>query len=188
MLPPQRTARAAGTAGGFTLVEILVVVVIISILSAGFILSVSLTGRDKDLEKESDRFFNLLNYAREQSELQTREYGVILQDDSYEFVSYDMRRQVWRSIFEDDILRLRKLPYGLDFKLMIDARPVVLKKPVDAKDKTPQLMIFSSGDVTQFKVTLEREGGVRSVTIEPDDKGVIVEKPMVDTTVKENRT
>jgi general secretion pathway protein H len=180
--------RARLAAGGFTLVEILVVVVIIAVLSAGLLLSISLAGgRDRDLEKESDRFFNLLNYAREQAELQTREYGVILQDDSYEFVAYDVHRGIWRSIFEDDVLRLRKLPYGLDFKLVIDTRPVVLKKPADAKDKTPQLMIFSSGDLTQFAVTIEREGGERSVTILPDDKGNIVEKPMVDTTTREGR-
>ncbi len=173
---------------GFTLVEILVVVVIIAVLSAGFLLSVSLAGgSDPELKKESDRLFDLLNYAREQSELQTREYGVILQDDSYEFVSYDMHRGIWRSVFEDDVLRLRKLPYGLDLKLLIETRPVVLKKPADAKDKTPQLMIFSSGDLTQFELTMEREGGVRSVTITQDDKGNIIEKPMVDTTVKENR-
>jgi general secretion pathway protein H len=174
-------------AGGFTLIEILVVVVIIGVLSAGLLLSISLTGRDRDLEKESDRFYNLLNYAREQAELQTREYGVILQDDSYEFVSYDVHRAIWRSIFEDDILRLRHLPYGLDFKLVVDTRPVVLKKPKDAKDKTPQLMIYSSGDLTQFKVTIEREGGEHSVTIIEDDKGNIVEQPMVDTTAKDTR-
>ncbi len=176
--------RARSDTGGFTLIEILVVVVIIGVLSAGLLLSISLTGRDRDLEKEGDRFFTLLNYAREQAELQTREYGVILQDDSYEFVSYDMHRGIWRSIFEDDVLRLRHLPYGLNFKLIIDTRPVVLKKPADAKDKTPQLMIFSSGDLTQFKVTIEREGGEHSLTIVQDEKGNIVEQPMVDTTVK----
>ncbi len=175
-----RHSRGRAATGGFTLVEILVVVVIISVLAAGLLLSVSLTGRDRDLERESDRLLNLMNYAREQSELQTREYGIIIQDDSYEFVSYDMHRQVWRSIFEDDILRLRRLPYGLDFKLAVDTRPVVLKKPADAKDKTPQVMIFSSGEVTQFELTMEREGGVHSVTILQDDKGTLIAKPMVD--------
>jgi general secretion pathway protein H len=152
-------------ARGFTLVEILVVVVIVAILSTGFLLSVSLAGgTDPELRKESDRLFDLMNYAREQSELQTREFGIILQDDNYEFVAYDVHRGIWRSVFEDDVLRLRKLPYGLDLKLMI----------------------FSSGDLTQFELTLEREGGERSVTITEDDKGNIIEKPMVDT--KESRT
>jgi general secretion pathway protein H len=185
MRPP---AMGASRAGGFTLIEILVVVVIIGVLSAGLLLSITLTGRDRDLEKESDRLFGLMAYVREQSELQTREYGVIFQDDSYEFVAYDVHRAVWRSIFEDDVLRLRKLPYGLDVKLKVETRPVVLKKPQDAKDKTPQVMIFSSGDLTQFEVTLEREGGIRSITLAQDDKGNLIEKPMVDTTVREDRT
>ena len=176
------------TARGFTLIEIMVVVLIIGVMSAGLLLSVSLTGRDRELEKESDRLLALINYAREQAELQTREYGVIFQDDNYEFVAYDVHRQVWRTLFEDDALVLRRLPYGLNVKLKIETRPVVLKKPENAKDKTPQVMIFSSGDLTQFEVTLERDGGVRSVTIVQDDKGNVIEKPMVDTTVRENRT
>ena len=181
-------ASRLATARGFTLIEIMVVVLIIGVMSAGLLLSVSLTGRDRELEKESDRLLALINYAREQAELQTREYGVIFQDDNYEFVAYDVHRQVWRTLFEDDALVLRRLPYGLNVKLKIETRPVVLKKPEDAKDKTPNVMIFSSGDLTQFEVTLEREGGIRSVTIVQDDKGNVIEKPMVDTTVKENRT
>ena len=183
----RRSPPSRSTARGFTLIEIMVVVLIIGVMSAGLLLSVSLTGRDRELEKESDRLLALINYAREQAELQTREYGVIFQDDNYEFVAYDVHRQVWRSLFEDDALVLRRLPYGLNVKLKIETRPVVLKKPENAKDKTPQVMIFSSGDLTQFEVTLERDGGVRSVTIVQDDKGNVVEQPMVDTTVRENR-
>ena len=182
-----RSPASRFAARGFTLIEIMVVVLIIGVMSAGLLLSVSLTGRDRELEKESDRLLALINYAREQAELQTREYGIIFQDDHYEFVSYDVHRQIWRTVFEDDALQLRRLPYGLDVKLKIETRPVVLKKPTDAKDKTPQVMIFSSGDLTQFEVTLEREEGIRSVTIAEDDKGNVIEKPMVDTTMPENR-
>jgi general secretion pathway protein H len=176
-VPARRAPRAAA---GFTLIEIMVVVVIIGVLAAGMILSVTLTGRDRELEKESDRLLALFTYTREQAELQTREYGVMFQDDGYEFLTYDVRRGAWRSVFEDDALGARHLPDGLDFKLVVDGRQVVLTRPKDAKDKTPQVMIFSNGDLTAFGATLERDGGTRSVTLTEDDKGTVIEQPMVE--------
>ena len=165
---------------GFTLIEILVVVVIIGVIAAGVVLSVSLTGRDNELEKEGNRLLTLVNYAREQGELQTRDYGLLVQPDGYEFVAYDVRRGGWRSVFEDDALRERKLPDGLDLKLVVEGRPVVLRRPSDAKGKTPQVVIFANGDLTSFEITVEREGGVRSITVVQDDKGQVVAKPMVE--------
>jgi type II secretion system protein H len=205
----------------------MIVVVIIGVISAAVLLSVNLTGRDHDLEKESERLLTLVNYAREQAELQTREYGVIFHDDGYQFVAYDARRGLWREVYEDEILRLRKLPDGLDVKLIVDARPVVLvptsdvkptaaaqdKKPKakslkdvttlkdavseghklgednkstleEAKKKiAPQVTIFSNGDLSSFEVTLEREGGIRSVTIALDDKGKVIARQMVETRI-----
>ncbi len=212
---------------GFTLIEILVVVVIIGVVSAGLLLSVGVGGRDRDLERESDRLLSLVNYAREQAELQTREYGVVFHDDGYQFVAYDTRRGLWRDVYEDEVLRIRKLPEGLDVKLIVDAHPVVLTPTDDArqsspndkeKDKekklpksvkdiktledalsrskdgtggdstleaakklAPQVIIYSNGDLTSFQVTLERDRGLRTVTLAQDDKGQIVEKPMVET-------
>jgi general secretion pathway protein H len=222
------TARLQSRSRGFTLIEIMIVVVIIGVISAGVLLSVNLTGRDRDLEKESDRLLTLVNYAREQAEMQTREYGIVVHADGYQFVAYDARRAVWREVYEDDALHIRKLPDGLDFKLVVDARPVVLqstgeikapdpkelakkKKTLDdlknvtdaaslkeaagtrkmtdddasklaqQKKITPQIMIYSNGDLSSFEITMEREGGVRSITLAQDEKGIVIAKPMVET-------
>lgn len=156
------------------------VVLIIGLVSAGILLAVSLTGRDRDLERESDRLFALIKYAREQAELQTREYGILFQADGYEFLVYDPQLARWRGVFEDDALVARKLPDGLGVKLVVETRPVVLRRPADAHDKTPQLMIYSDGDLGSFAVTLERDGGVRSVTVTQDDKGQLIEQPLVE--------
>jgi len=175
-----RSGCAHPATAGFTLIEILIVVLIIGLISAGMLLSFGLTGRDPELEKESDRLLALFTYVREQAELQTREYGVLFQDDGYEFLAYDMRRAAWRGVFEDDALSARKLPDGLGVKLTVEARPVVLTRPADAKDKTPQIMIFSNGDLTSFAATVERDGGRRSVTLTQDDQGLVIEQAMVE--------
>ena len=145
------------------------------------VLAVGLTGRDRELERESNRLYALFDYVRDQAELQTREYGVLFKDDGYEFLTYDVRKGAWRDVTEDEALDTpRKLPDGLGVKLTVEARPVVLTRPKAAKDKTPQVMIFSNGDLTTFAATLERDGGVRSVTITQDDKGAVTLQPMVE--------
>jgi general secretion pathway protein H len=230
-------ASPASRHAGFTLLEILVVVMIIGILSAGMLLSMNFAGRDTALETESKRLVSLMNYARDQAELQTRDFGIVFGQYGYEFVVYDVRTGAWRTVDEDDALRERTLPGGLDFQLVVDARPIVLDEAVkqppaapsssssdstdstDSNDSTqapqshpsvphtssdsdsnsssssdsdtdsdsnanatafaPQVMIFSSGDLSSFKITLERPSEGHSVTLAANKDGDIVARPMV---------
>jgi general secretion pathway protein H len=226
-----RARRRASRVAGFTLLEILVVVLIIGIVTAGMLLSMSFAGKDTELETESKRLLSLMDYAREQAELQTRDYGVFFGQHGYEFVVYDVRTGAWRRVSEDDALRERTLPSGLEFKLVVDARPIVLSEDMNvpsdsASDATsssqqhagptvhrnpgsnadsgsdsasdsspdsdsssdsdsdsgksfaPQVMIFSSGDLSSFNITLERASAERRITLDENRNGDIVAKPM----------
>ena len=226
----------ASRSAGFTLLEILVVVLIIGVVTAGMLLSMSFAGRDTALETESKRLLSLMNYAREQAELQTRDYGIYFGEHGYVFVVYDVRTGAWRAVPEDDALRERTLPSGLDFQLVVDARPIVLSdamnvpsgsqsaagsdsdkqsgsqthsSPVPRRAESgagsdsssnsdsdsdsdsdsgsdsgrsfaPQVMIFSSGDLSSFSITLERSSAGRSIKLDENKDGNVVERPMVE--------
>jgi general secretion pathway protein H len=118
--------RAYRATRGFTLLELMVVVVIIGIVIAGAILSLSSTGRDGQLEQERDRLTALISYVRERGAMMTLEYGIRCGQHGYRFVYYDNLSMQWLPETLDDTLRPRKLPAGLDLQLVIEGRPIVL--------------------------------------------------------------
>jgi general secretion pathway protein H len=164
MRVPKRP-QMPGRARGFTLMEIMVVVIIIGIMIAVATLSTSLLGRDRESEEQARRIWAVLRQAREESELQSLDTGVFLSATGYEFMRYDTRRALWVPIENDKLFATRELPDGLRFRAWLDSREVILKPaPVDrtdaAEDKKnpPQVMVLSSGDIMPFEVRIEREG------------------------------
>lgn len=166
---PGRPVRP--TIRGFTLVEILVVMVIIGVVAAGALLSLGVLGRgDREIERERDRLEALIGVARDDAALQGREYGLRLFIGGYEFVSFEPRAATWEALTDDGTLRRRAFPEGLETALRVDGRPVVLPKS-DAKDHTPQIMLFSSGELNAFEVTVARVGGADGFRVAPAPSG-----------------
>ena len=166
----------------------MVVVVIIGVVIAGTLLSVGTTGRDSQLEQERDRLAALIEYVRERAALQTLEYGLRCETGGYRFVMYDTRAAKWLEDPLDESLRPRRLPAGLELGLDVESRVIVLPASADAAarrsapaDLTPQVMLFSSGELTSFRLTLARTAAGRSALLTGTNAGkfevgAIVEK------------
>ena len=202
-----RPTRAA--IAGFTLIEMMVVVVIVGLLVATTLLSLGGSGRDSQLEQERDRLAALIEYVRERAALQTVEYGLRCEQGAYRFLMYDNRQGLWIEDPLDDSLRARKLPAGIEIALTVEDRAIVLPRSAAqapprtvtasgsaaatqrdatataqgaATELKPQVMLYSSGDLTKFKLTLSRTGTARSAVMTGTNAGkfavgAIVEKP-----------
>jgi general secretion pathway protein H len=164
---------------GFTLIELMVVVFIIGLITSAAIITFGGDRRDTELDKEAERINALLEYAREQAELQTRDYGIRINDHVYSFVVFDVLQNQWHPSEEDDALREREFPEGIIPSVVLEGRRIVLdvekdEKKDDKKKKIdefkPQIMIFANGDLSSFEITLQREGGGEKARIYTDEQ------------------
>ena len=111
---------------GFTLVEILVVVIIVATISGIALMSIGLIGDDRELNTERQRLASLIEMAQDEATLQGREFGLELMTSTYRFVEFDPFTSEWSEIPGDDLFRMRQLPEGMEFELYVEDKRVVL--------------------------------------------------------------
>ncbi|MGC1522091.1 MAG: type II secretion system minor pseudopilin GspH [Steroidobacteraceae bacterium] len=163
---------------GFTLVEILVVVVIMAIVISFAVLSMGTTGRDPQLDQESRRIEGLIGLLHDRALLEGRDFGLRIEPSAYEFVVYDPRRDRWMPLAQESEFRRRELPKGVTFQLELDSQIVVIK-PLDrsfSSDEAPpgpQVAIAASGEGTPFRLTLLRAGTTAKASVDGDALGKV---------------
>jgi general secretion pathway protein H len=144
---------------GFSLIELLVVIVILAIMAAMVLISMGTLRSEDTTETEARRLVALLELVAEEALIQGRDYGVEFFADGYRFLSWDPDTRLWSVVDDEALLRRRELPPGLRVVLAIDGREVV----VDAEDLrrnrpqdelVPQVAVFSSGELTPFELFL----------------------------------
>ena len=156
-------------ARGFTLIEVLVVIVIVATIVSMALLSLGVGGDDEELDTERRRLAALIETVQDEAMFQGREFGIEFSILAYRFVEYDALTRRWAEVPFDDLYRLRTLPEGLEFELFIDDKRIELNndlKEIDDPDEqplsagvqvyAPHLFVFASGETTAFELRLWR--------------------------------
>ncbi|MCC7199355.1 MAG: type II secretion system minor pseudopilin GspH [Gammaproteobacteria bacterium] len=165
--------RASSRQRGFTLIELLVVVLIIGILVTIATISIGVLGEDSQLESEATRFTDVVELGLEQSQLEGRDFAVLLDDQGYDVRSFDGRTERWLTVEDDPWFRRRELPAGVVFSLMLEGRRIVLKREAELEEPQPQLILYASGDATPYELTLSRPGTPQRITLKGAANGTI---------------
>ena len=146
---------------GFTLIEILVVLVIIAVLTSIAVLSVGVLGKDRGLDTEGDRYTDVAAAAMEQAQLEGRDFGIRFAATRYEVLTYVTRRQRWESVPDDRLYAVHELPAGVLAKLEIEGKTIVFSQDQPGAVRVPQVLLYSSGDASPYRLSLGREGNER---------------------------
>jgi type II secretion system protein H len=163
---------------GFTLMELLVVVVIISIvLSAYIAVNFSVNEPSDVLKLEAVRLQSLLEFTSEQAVVRAEEYGLRLNESRYRFMILNELTGKWEDRKNDKLLRERELPEHMSFELDLEDVGVVLDEQ-DVEDDEPeveikpQVFLLSSGELTpDFVVRLRMAGFDEEIELHGNPNG-----------------
>lgn len=163
---------------GFTLLELMVVMVIIGVLAGIAVLATRDRGTER-LEEHTDRLATLLRLASEEAMLQGREIGLRIEPERYSFMLYDEDSRAWTGMEQDRLFRERPLDEDIDMDLYMDDRGVELPLAAGEGDgdgveqKQPQILILSSGEMTPFELVLDSENSRKRFTLIGQPNGIV---------------
>jgi general secretion pathway protein H len=135
--------------GGFTLIEIMVVVIIIGVIVSFASLSFN-QQTDQRLASEAKRMHHLLNLASDEAIMQAKEYAIQFSEHGYVFLGLGKDNK-FVPLASDNLFRKRELEDDMRIKLELEGESVTF----DSEKEPASIFIMSSGEITPpFVVTL----------------------------------
>lgn len=157
---------------GFTLIEIIVVVLIIGIIVSFATLSISGRSQQDRLNNEVRRLTELMRLASDEAVLLGLEIGMRskAKGSAYEFmvIGEEGSWQTYQQV--DSPLRPRSLPDGMQMEVVVeDFEPPA----ADEEEALPAMLFLSSGELTPFEIRLTAQDAEYDWLIEGDLTGKI---------------
>jgi general secretion pathway protein H len=160
---------------GFTLIEMLVVVVIIGIVISSVTLSIHTQDRGEQMETEMQRIQALLKMAREEAVMQDEDIALKVGENSYSFEV--LGEKGWEPITDDQIFRERKIVDGTELALKVDNLEINFgqQQAAAGEDKIPppRIFILSSGEIMPFELILRTQDQTLQYSLKADQDGTI---------------
>ena len=155
---------------GFTLTEVMLVIVLIGVMVSAIQFSFSGNKPEQLLEQNSARFAGIFDVAAEYGLLNNVELGLFIEENSYQFLGYDGTS--WAPIANNPLFEVYTLPEGIEISLQLDDLPIeetllfdssvlinedeeddFTEEEEEKKKTIPQVYMLSGGDITPFSLT-----------------------------------
>ncbi|WP_406671958.1 type II secretion system minor pseudopilin GspH [Natronospira sp.] len=152
---------------GFTLIEVMVVMVIISVVVAIGMISVDRLSQHDPADEERERLEALLQLAADRAMIEGAEYGLHFSTRAFRFLRFV--DGAWVEADRDEFRR-REWPDGLQPELRIEGRQVDLAL-YDEDESQPQILLMGTGEMTPFRLILRHRSDVDGVVLEGQPHG-----------------
>ena len=155
---------------GFTLVEVMLVMLLIGLLATMVVMNFSGESREERLEKEAERFQQIFQFVAETAMLKQQEWGLYILPDRYGFLYYNNDDGKWAAAEEPAGVAQHRLPENIALQLELEGLPgeetnllSKLEWQLDEDEQTeedskipvlPQVFILSSGEISPFQLLL----------------------------------
>lgn len=156
---------------GFTLMEVLLVVLLMGLAATAVTLGMSGASKEKALERSAQQFMMATEMVLDETVLSGHFVGIVVEDTGYKYVYYDDGK--WKPLEQDRLLAERQMDPGVELVLVLDGLPLVqedeeqdswfdeplIEKSAEEKKKfpEPQILLFPSGEMSAFELAFVSE-------------------------------
>src|SRR5690606_36062231 len=180
-------------ARGFTLLELLVVLVIVAVM-AGLLVFGAQDSPARQLQREARALAALINTAADEAVSRSIEIGLVLGEQGYRFVYFDPETKRWQPLQRPPLAEHRfDERYAVGFQLdgerldenarkrlqqFIASGVSDTEADLSDDDNKPLLLMMSSGEITPFVLTLTND--VAAYTLRSDGFNAVEVEAVVD--------